>query len=90
MNVVPFRNEHHATPPPIPGGRVLVRPSRRHQNSSSVGPELYSEFFSQPDECRALSKRTLRYPSAYTGKTCSGKTIPHESELKIGGSRVLL
>ncbi|GFR25281.1 hypothetical protein TNCT_175891, partial [Trichonephila clavata] len=48
MNAVPCRNEHYATPPPIPGGRVLVRPSRVKQNSRSVGPEIYSESFHSP------------------------------------------
>ncbi|GFR25295.1 hypothetical protein TNCT_175961 [Trichonephila clavata] len=48
MNVVPCRNEHYATAPPIPGGRVTVRPSRMNQKSISVGPEFHSESFHSP------------------------------------------
>ncbi|GFR05730.1 hypothetical protein TNCT_69661 [Trichonephila clavata] len=33
---------------PIPGGRVLVRPSRVNQNSRPVGYEFYSEYFHRP------------------------------------------
>ncbi|GFQ86384.1 hypothetical protein TNCT_643671 [Trichonephila clavata] len=48
MNVVPCRNEDYATAPPIPGGRVTVRPSRMNQKSISVGPEFCSESFHGP------------------------------------------
>ncbi|GFR25293.1 hypothetical protein TNCT_175941 [Trichonephila clavata] len=53
MNVLPCRKEHYAAPPPIPGGRVAVRPSRMNQNSRSVSPGFCYEI-PQPDECLAL------------------------------------
>ncbi|GFQ68951.1 hypothetical protein TNCT_590021 [Trichonephila clavata] len=48
LNVVPCRNEHYAPAPPIPGGRVTVRPSRMKQKSISKGPEFCSESFHGP------------------------------------------
>ncbi|GFQ86383.1 hypothetical protein TNCT_643661 [Trichonephila clavata] len=61
MNVVPFRKEFYATPPPIPGGRVSVRPSCLNQNSSSVGPEFHSESFHSP--MNVVPCRNDRYAS---------------------------
>ncbi|GFR05272.1 hypothetical protein TNCT_703801 [Trichonephila clavata] len=61
MNVVPCRNEHCATPPPIPGRRVAVRPSRMNQNSRSVGPGFCYESFHSP--MNALPCRNERYAS---------------------------
>ncbi|GFQ68844.1 hypothetical protein TNCT_160771 [Trichonephila clavata] len=40
-------------------------------------------------ECRAFAERTLRYPSAYARRKGCGKTIPHASERKVGGFRIL-
>ncbi|GFQ66815.1 hypothetical protein TNCT_574831 [Trichonephila clavata] len=81
VNVVPLQNEHYATPPHIPAGRVAVRPTCIHQNSRSVDTEA--------GECLALAERTLRYPTAYARRKGCGKTIPHASERKVGGFRIL-
>ncbi|GFQ78534.1 hypothetical protein TNCT_571621 [Trichonephila clavata] len=48
VNVMPWRNEHYATSPHIPAGRVAVRPSCIHQNASSVDTEFCSGFFHRP------------------------------------------
>ncbi|GFR05722.1 hypothetical protein TNCT_69641 [Trichonephila clavata] len=69
MNVVPCRNEHYATPPPIPGGRVSVRPSRMHQNARSAGAVYcYKSFPSSTNVVPCRNEHELTPPRIPGGR----------------------
>ncbi|GFQ66813.1 hypothetical protein TNCT_574821 [Trichonephila clavata] len=85
VNVVPWRNEHYATPPHMPGKRVAVRPSRMHQNVRSVG----SESFQSPVNVVPWQNEHYATPSHIPARPGRSKTILHSSERKVGGYRAL-
>ncbi|GFQ91132.1 hypothetical protein TNCT_618381 [Trichonephila clavata] len=69
MNVVPCRKEHYATPPLILGGRVSVRPSRMHQNASSVGPAYcYKSFHSSTNAMPCRNEHEVTPPCIPGGR----------------------
>ncbi|GFQ80511.1 hypothetical protein TNCT_27791 [Trichonephila clavata] len=70
------------------GRTVTVKPSRMHQNARLWGPAYcYKSFHSSTTVVPCRNEHEVTPP--HSVRTGRGKTIPHKSELKIGGSRAL-
>ncbi|GFQ78539.1 hypothetical protein TNCT_571651 [Trichonephila clavata] len=89
VNVVPWQNEHYATPPHTPAGRFAVRSPCIHQNARSVDKEFGSEFFHRPVNVVPWRNEHYATPPHTPGGRVEGKTIPHALERKVGVYSVL-
>ncbi|GFQ86377.1 hypothetical protein TNCT_643651 [Trichonephila clavata] len=89
MNVVPCRNEHCATPPPIPGRRVAVRPSRMNQNSRSVGPGFcYESLHSQMNVVPCRNEHYATAPPIPGGRVTVRPSRMNQKSISVGQSSV--